>query len=79
MKYHTLEDGTTWPEDAIDENGDTLERKLRLNFAKPHELLQAASILACYRHLTDPDYWPVETAIAKLRMIRRAIRKERKK
>ena len=79
MKYHTLEDGTTWPEDVIDENGEVVEWILRNRFADYPKVRQAILIVASYRHLTEPDYCPAETAIAKLRMIRRAIRKYRKK
>lgn len=65
-----LPDGTLWP--TVAETAD-LEHLLRYGESTREQLLQAAGVLAAYRHLVA-HLGPTDSIILQLRMLRRAER-----
>ena len=73
MRYLKIDDGTTWP---VDDGAESVQWRLRYgNSVSRTDALRAASILSAYSYLIGEQSISAKTALNKLRMLRRAVKK----
>lgn len=75
MMANLIEDGTLWPVDEVVIG--KLEHLLRHGKPTPGQMMECAWILRSYFILISGGSFPTETALKKLRMIRRSVKKNR--